>query len=156
MENPIAEFYTAFQDLESEKMVACYHDDILFVDPAFGALKGDRAKDMWRMLCDSQKGKDFKVVAKHIQLSQDRGSATWEAHYTFSGTGRRVHNIVKAEFELLDGKILKHTDSFDLYAWARQAMGMKGLLFGWTPVFSYKLKERTNTLLTRYQDSHRA
>ena len=29
-------------------MISCYHDNIIFSDPAFGELKGDDAKAMWQ------------------------------------------------------------------------------------------------------------
>ncbi|MEO0330845.1 MAG: nuclear transport factor 2 family protein, partial [Bacteroidota bacterium] len=43
----IQRFYTAFQQLDPEKMVAYYDDDILFEDPAFGQLRGEQARNMW-------------------------------------------------------------------------------------------------------------
>ena len=45
-----------------------------------------------------------------------KGSAHWEADYTFSATKRKVHNVVDARFELRDGLIVKHTDVFDFGA----------------------------------------
>ena len=62
-----------------------------------------------------------------------RGSARWEARYTFTATGRHVTNVIQATFEFAGGKIRRHVDRFDLYAWARQALGLKGLLLGWSP-----------------------
>ena len=52
----IEKFYSAFARLDEETMVECYSDQVKFEDPAFGVLKGERAKNMWRMLCKSQKG----------------------------------------------------------------------------------------------------
>jgi len=150
MQSTIETFYKAFNDLDAERMTACYHDDIVFEDPAFGILEGNRAKAMWKMLCESQKGKDFKVVATNIKFIDDIGSAHWEAFYTFSKTGRKVHNIIDAKFEFKDGLILKHTDNFNVYKWASQAMGIKGLLFGGMHFFKLKLNKQTNNLLDKY------
>lgn len=146
----IENFYQAFEALDAEKMVACYHDDIVFHDPAFGTLEGERAKNMWRMLCRSQKGKDFRVTAKDILFDGKKGYAHWEAHYTFSQTGRRVHNIIEAEFEFKDGKIIRHTDRFKLHRWAGQALGPVGKLLGWTGFFRKKLQEQTNGMLNEF------
>ena len=44
-----------------------------------------------------------------------------------------MHNVIAASFSFADGKIARHTDRFDLYAWARQALGLKVLLLGWSP-----------------------
>lgn len=144
----IEQFYTAFQNKDAEAMVALYHDDIEFTDPAFGLLKGERAKGMWRMLC--QNATDLKIEFSGIEASENTGKAHWEAYYTFSKTGRKVHNIIDANFEFKDGKIIKHTDHFNLKRWAGQAMGWKGKLFGGASFFKKKLHEQTNRLLDKF------
>jgi len=151
MKELLETFYSAFKNQDAESMVACYHDDIVFEDPAFGILKGERAKNMWRMLIASQKGKEFKVDYSDIQSGVDMGSAKWEAHYDFSKTGRPVHNKITANFEFKDGKIIKHTDDFNLHKWSKQALGIKGLLLGGTSFFKKKLHQHTNDLLTKFE-----
>jgi hypothetical protein len=151
MDNIIHKFYSSFKKLDAEAMVSCYHKDIVFSDPAFGKLKGDRAGNMWRMLLDSQKNKDFKISYDRISLSGTRGTAHWEASYTFSKTGRTVNNVITADFVLKDGLIIVHTDRFDLHRWARQAFGLKGLVFGGTDFFQKKLQKKTNALLSEYE-----
>lgn len=147
----IKKFYEAFARLDGEAMAACYHSEVVFEDPAFGVLKGAHAGNMWRMLCKSQKGKDFQVTFRDIQASEAGGSAFWEARYTFSKTGRKVHNKIKAQFEIRDGKIMKHTDVFDLKSWAAQAMGFKGALLGGTKFFQRKLQAQTKGMLGKFQ-----
>jgi len=152
MEHLIETFYNAFKQLDAETMVSCYHDEIVFEDPAFGILKGKRAQNMWRMLCESQKGKDFKVNYSNIEANETNGSAHWEAFYTFSKTGHKVHNRIVAKFEFKDGKIVRHTDEFDLYKWSIQAMGFKGFLLGNTKFFKTKLNAKTNQLLSKFEN----
>jgi ketosteroid isomerase-like protein len=152
MNELIEHFYKAFNDLDADVMVDCYHKDIVFEDPAFGVLNGDRAGNMWRMLCETQKEKDFRVTYTNLDSNNDTGSVTWEAFYTFSKTGRKVHNIIRASFEFKDGKIIKHTDNFNLHGWAKQAMGFKGYLIGGTSFFKNKLQNQTNSLLTKYEN----
>lgn len=154
MKELIQTFYTSFQQLDAEAMVACYHDEVQFEDPAFGILIGERAKNMWRMLCQSQKGKDFKIKSSNIEFSESIGKAHWEAFYTFSKTGRKVHNIIDAEFQIQDGKIIKHTDHFNLYNWAKQAMGLTGGLIGWTQFFRRKLNSQTNRMLDKFEEKN--
>ena len=151
MKKTIEKFYTAFEDLDADGMVSCYHDEVTFEDPAFGVLKGDKAKNMWRMLCESQKGKDFKVNSSNITATLGKGAAHWEARYTFSQTGRRVHNIIDAEFEFKDGKIINHVDQFDLYTWSKQALGFTGYLLGWSRFFKKKLHAQTRDLLLDFE-----
>ncbi|WP_400079956.1 nuclear transport factor 2 family protein [Winogradskyella sp. R77965] len=151
MKTTIETFYKAFTNLDADTMISCYHDDIVFEDPAFGILKGDRAKAMWQMLCESQKkGQNFKVVYSDVKAIENKGSAHWEAFYTFSKTGRKVHNKIDAHFEFKDGLIIKHTDYFNLHSWAKQAIGIKGLLFGGMKFFKTKLQTQTNYLLDKF------
>jgi ketosteroid isomerase-like protein len=89
MNELINTFYDCFKKLDADGMIACYHDEIIFKDPAFGTLKGDRAKAMWQMLCASQKGKDFTVEVSQVLADEKAGKAHWEAKYTFSKTGRK-------------------------------------------------------------------
>lgn len=151
MNNIIETFYKAFNDLDAETMVDCYHDDIVFEDPAFGILKGNRAKNMWRMLCHSQKGKDFKITFSNVNSNENSGIAHWEAFYTFSKSNRKVHNKIEARFEFQDGKIIRHTDVFNLNNWAKQALGTFAYWYSFTLFFKKQLNEKSNKALTSFE-----
>lgn len=151
MQNTIERFYSAFQRLDAEAMVKLYHDDVVFEDPAFGVLKGEHAKNMWRMLVSSQKGKKFVVQFSDVNENENFGTASWNALYKFSQTNRWVHNHIEAEFEIENGLIIKHIDRFNLFTWSCQAMGLQGYLIGWTPFFQRKLQEQTNSLLKKFE-----
>jgi len=127
----ITSFYEAFSRRDAEAMVATYADDVRFSDPVFSDLRGERARNMWRMLCE--RGKDLEVTFSDVKVDGDRGSARWEARYTFSVTGNRVHNVIDASFVFADGKISEHVDTFDLWRWSGMALGLKGKLLGWAP-----------------------
>src|SRR5689334_859260 len=130
-EKLITTFYEAFSKRDAEGMVACYADDVRFSDPVFPDLQGEHAKNMWRMLCE--RGKDLTIEFSQVKADGDKGSAHWEARYTFSVTGRTVYNVIDASFVFKDGKIAEHTDKFDLWRWAGMALGAKGKLLGWAP-----------------------
>ena len=149
--NTIEKFYTAFKNLDADAMCECYSEDVEFSDPAFGKLKGERAKNMWKMLVESQKGKDFKIEFDQVEHNGDKASAKWEAKYTFSQTGRKIHNKISAQFELKNDKIVVHKDNFDLHSWATQALGIKGWLLGWTGFFRSKLQNQTGKLLDKFE-----
>ncbi|MEO8405021.1 MAG: nuclear transport factor 2 family protein [Chitinophagaceae bacterium] len=124
-------FYTAFQQLDYKTMNECYSDDIIFSDPVFGMLKDDEVKAMWEMLCKN--AKDFSLTFSDIELlDEEYGTCRWVATYTFSKTGRKVVNRIKAFMKFNDGKIIEHSDGFRLSTWMSQALGWKGLMFGWT------------------------
>ncbi len=151
MKQLIDKFYIAFTQLDAETMASGYHPDIVFHDPAFGVLKGEKVGNMWRMLCASQKDKNMTVTYDNVVVDGQRGSANWEAHYVFSKTGRKVHNKIEAQFEFKDGLIYKHTDSFDLHRWAGQALGFSGKVLGWSGFFQKKLQTQTNHLLDKFE-----
>jgi ketosteroid isomerase-like protein len=139
-ETLIREFYDAFARRDAEAMARCYADDVWFTDPAFGDLRGARAGDMWRML--TGRAKDLRIEASAQRADDTTGSARWEAWYTFSATGRSVHNVIDARFEFRDGKIVRHIDTFDFWRWSRQALGAPGLLLGWSGFLQGKVSSQ--------------
>jgi ketosteroid isomerase-like protein len=147
-EQLIHRFYTAFQKKDAATMIACYHPQVQFSDPVFTDLKGPRAGAMWQML--TERGKDLRLEFRDVRATDAAGSAHWEAWYTFTGTGRKVHNVIDATFEFRDGRIVKHTDRFDLYRWAGQALGLPGKLLGWTPFLQNKIRAMAAKNLDAY------
>ena len=141
-------FYQALHRRDGDAMAACYHADAEFEDEVFD-LKGSEAGDMWRMLCT--RGKDLRVEFRDVKVDSNRGSAHWEAWYTFSGTGRKVHNIIDAEFEFKDGRIYRHRDRFDFWSWSKQALGPIGLLLGATPMLRNKVRDKARKSLDEFR-----
>ena len=127
----LQEFYAAFGRRDASGMLEHYAPDVVFSDPVFTNLRGPEAHAMWRMLCE--RAKDLTIEASGFEADDATGKAHWEARYLFSKTGRSVWNRIDATFEFRDGKIVKHTDRFDLWRWAGMALGVKGLLLGWAP-----------------------
>lgn len=134
----IDRFYTAFAKRDAATMAACYADDARFSDPVFPELHGKHIGNMWRMLCE--RGADLVVEHSAVKTGGDTGSAHWEAHYTFSATGKKVHNKIDATFRFRGDKIVEHIDRFDFYAWTKMALGVTGLLLGWTPIIRNKVR----------------
>lgn len=154
----IREFYTCFQNGDWKGMQACYHEDVVFYDPVFENLEGTKVKAMWEMLLRS--ARDLRITFSDIQADDENegmaegddiyGSCNWVATYTFSQTGRRVVNKVKARFKFQDGKIAEHMDSFDLWKWSRQALGLPGILFGWSTVMQKKIRAMARKNLDKF------
>jgi ketosteroid isomerase-like protein len=149
----LEQFYTSFSRKASEEMIKCYHPDLCFEDPAFGELNYFDTGMMWQMLCDSQRDKDFNVSFKNVKVQGNGGSLIWEAKYDFR-TGRRVHNVIEARFKFKDGLIVDHRDHFNLYKWSKMALGIKGILLGWTSFFKKGLHKQTHHMLNKYKKSN--
>jgi hypothetical protein len=128
-------------------MAACYHADAKFRDPVF-ELDGERIGKMWTMLCS--RGEDLRVEFSNVAADADRGSADWQAWYTFKSSGRPVHNIIHANFRFADGLFIEHIDDFDFWRWSRQALGPAGLLLGWTPFIPAKVRSEAARALERF------
>lgn len=125
----IRRLYAALAARDGAAMGACYADDAHFSDPVFQDLDAAGVRAMWAMLCT--RATDLDVSVDHVEADEHRGRARWVATYTFSKTGRRVRNVIDAEYEFRDGRIVRHNDRFDLWRWAGMALGLKGTLLGW-------------------------
>ncbi len=123
-------FYAAFARRDAAAMAGCYAADARFRDPVFD-LAGPEIGAMWAMLCE--RGKDLTLEWSDVAADDTAGRAHWEPRYTFTATGRPVHNVIDATFAFRDGRIVRHEDRFDLWRWSRMALGPKGVLLGWTP-----------------------
>jgi ketosteroid isomerase-like protein len=150
----IERFYRAFQRLDAEAMAACYAAEVQFSDPVFTDLRGAAAGDMWRMLCS--RAEDFSLSFDQVQADDRQGSARWVATYLFSQTGNRVVNRIEARFVFEGGLIVEHRDQFDLWRWASQALGAKGLLLGWAPPVQGAIRRQAAKGLAQFRRGHAA
>ena len=144
----IERFYAAFNARDGDAMTACYAPDARFSDPVFTDLKGDEPGAMWRML--TGRAEDLEVQLAEHEADDERGSAHWLADYTFTSTGRKVHNDVRAEFRFADGLIAEHRDAFSFHAWSRQALGPVGLALGWTPIVQGRVRREARAGLDQF------
>lgn len=151
-ESLIHHFYTCFKNKDIKGMQACYADDATFSDAVFKSLNANQVRKMWEMLI--KKGKDMRIEYDHVEVEGEMGSAEWIAHYTFSLTGKKVVNKIKASFVFENGKIIQHEDDFSFYKWSKQAMGLTGLLLGWTSFLRNKISETAFENLRLYMAAH--
>ena len=151
-EETINRFYTAFQQLDYATMQSCYHPDCaVFNDPVFGLLDAEETKAMWEMLC--KRAKDFSLSYSHIKLlDEEYTTCDWVASYLFTKTGRRIVNKITAHMRFKDGLIIEHTDAFDIYRWCRQALGLSGILFGWTSFMHKRIQLQAKVGLQRFME----
>ena len=150
----IENLYAAFARLDADAMVACYAEDAAFDDEVFSLRGRPQVGGMWQMLCDSvlANGRDaWRLEWSGVQADGRTGGAHWEAWYRFSTTSRAVHNRIDAQFRFTpEGLIATHRDDFDFWRWSRQALGLPGLLLGWTPQLRQKVRRQGAANLKRY------
>ena len=153
----IQSFYESFKNLDPEEMKKCYHPKVQFSDPVFPHLTGEQVSAMWAMLISNlKKGSNpWQLDFNQINATDLKGSCHWEAHYTLSVTGRKVHNIIDAQFHFQDGLIIQHSDTFNFYRWARLGFGIIGTLMGWHPLFKRKVQARVRHQLEQFLERHK-
>ena len=144
----ITRLYDALNRHDGPAAAACYTDDAVFEDPAFGRLTDGAVRDMWQMLCE--RSHDLAVTLIDHAAEGSTGSAHWSAAYTFE-TGRSVINDIHATFEFRDGLIAVQVDSFDLRRWGAQALGRRGSVMGRTPLLSYAVRKKARGSLDAYR-----
>jgi hypothetical protein len=147
-EQLIHKFYEAFAQKDFNAMAECYHLEAIFKDEAFDLKGSKQIGAMWQMLIE--RGTDMRMEFYNIQANDSTGKAHWEAWYTFSTTGNKVHNIINAHFTFKDGKIWNHRDSFNFYRWSSQSLGITGKLLGWTGYLHQKVRATAMAGLENY------
>jgi ketosteroid isomerase-like protein len=147
----IRRFYEAFDRHDGEAMASCYAPDARFRDPAFGELRGDQVGSMWRML--TSRAEDLDVELVEHDADERTGTAHWLADYTFTQTGRRVHNDIRATFAFDGGLIADHVDEFNLGRWARQALGPMGWAISVVPPLGGSVRRKARAGLEEYMSA---
>ena len=149
-EQLIEQFYAAFKAGDAITMTNCYAPDATFEDPVFGRLEGAQVGAMWQMLVERSKGA-LDLSYGSVRGTEEGGSAAWEAKYTFSQTGRKVHNKIQSTFVIREGKIIEQVDRFDFWKWSSMALGWPGRLLGFTPFLRKKVSTTALQSLSRFQ-----
>ena len=144
----IRRFYAAFDRQDGDAMAACYAPDATFRDPAFGELHGDEVGSMWKML--TSRAEDLEVELHEHDADDHTGTAHWIARYTFTQTGRKVVNDIRATFAFDGGLIGDHVDEFDLGRWSRQALGPMGWAITVIPPLGGGVRRKARRNLDEY------
>jgi len=147
-EELITNFYESFKRKDFRGMQNCYADNATFSDEVFKKLNASEVKAMWEMLI--LRGNDLELEYKNVNADDKTGSAEWVATYTFSKTKRKVINRISAHFVFDNGKIVSHIDKFNFYKWSSQALGLTGLLLGWTGFLKKKVQLQAQSQLERF------
>ncbi len=108
-------------------MAGCYHPAATFRDIAFDLRGRKQIHAMWHMIC----GGDIRATFDLVHADDHSGQVNLVDDYTFSSTGRRVHNVIDSQFRFRDGLIVEHCDFCDARVWSAMALGgASGLLAG--------------------------
>lgn len=150
----LTRFYNAFAHLDPATMAQCYAPEARFRDEVFTLDGRDQVMAMWFMLCESLDGSgrgDWKLNYRVESVDAQTARLHWSARYHFGQALRPVHHRIDASFRFDDaGRITHHHDSFHFWRWSRQALGLPGLLLGWSPLLRRQVSARAHARLDRY------
>lgn len=152
----LVRFYSAFNKKDFVTMQNAYHPEAIFSDPVFPKLCANEVKAMWQMLVTS--AQDLQVTCHNINADDNKATCQWHALYTFTATGRKVHNVIHASYTFKDGKIVQHHDQFSFWRWSRMALGATGWVLGWSPMVKNKVRKTAGGRLRKFiekKDSNR-
>lgn len=142
-------FYSAFAKRDGDTMAACYAPTCEFSDPVFVGLLDDEVRDMWRML--TERAQDFSLEYKILNADEQTACVLWVARYRVSTTGNQVINHVNTLMKFEKGLIKRQKDTFDLYKWASQALGLLGKLLGWSSMVQNGIRESAREGLSQWR-----
>jgi hypothetical protein len=149
----IYHLYNCLQDRNIDGMLSCYHPNVVFHDPVFGELKRERLFYMWRMLL-SRMGSNAKIEIQNVYALNKKATCSWSADYEYGRSKKKIHNEINSNFKFEGNRIISQSDSFDLYKWSKQANGLVGFLFGWTPTMQNMIVKQSNQFLDYYISKH--
>ena len=135
----INRFYEAFARQRRRGDGRLLHARRPLPDPVFTRPHGDEVGAMWRMLCgrgNGPRGRPLGRQGRRRRPARPTGRPTTRSRHR----PRRSTTSIDASFRFENGLIADHRDSFDLYAWARQALGPVGVLLGWAPPIQSKIR----------------
>ena len=123
-------------------------ENIIFEDPAFGILKGEKVKMMWQFL--TEQAKDFSLQFEILNISSNKVLSTSTVSYTFSATKQTITNVITTTFTVENDKIVHQVDDFDLKKWSKQAFGNTLGGIGGGFLFKIAFQKKSNAILNDY------
>lgn len=152
-EQIVQRFFHCFAEGDYHRMQECLHPDVEFSDIGFN-LHGKEVGAMWQMIC----AKGTQIMFRNVRAGNSEGTAHWECHYDFQkdegAKVHSVHNVIDARFRFADGRIREHHDTCDFERWARQALGLVGMVLGETEFLHKQVRESARAKLDKFIAAH--
>lgn len=153
----IVDFYAAFKRLDPAAMQAAYAPGARFSNPLFQLQGPEEIGALWALVCDAigrRRLDQWRLDVSEIEATAQRGRARCQPHWRIRASGRVVQGVSDAEFSFdQHGRILSHTERFSFWHWSCQALGLRGALLGWTPLWRDRVGAWTRQSLRHYLPS---
>jgi hypothetical protein len=135
-EEIVQAFFFAYQRHDDKGMQAMLSQAVHFVDFAFD-ISGQDVFAMWRLFCLATESRAPVEVQWYriISASSRAVTADYRVAYVYGKNKRPVDYVIRANFTIVEGKIVEHRDHGSIFTWAWQAIGPLPALISWTLVF---------------------
>ncbi|KAG8751620.1 hypothetical protein FRC14_007723 [Serendipita sp. 396] len=170
-EQLVEKYLAAYKAYDLAAMDACTDPEFTFSDPAFPSLNckyeprsswpighpnfvsvAKQAKGMFSMFVNNREKNKMELEYKDIKkgINDLTYTATYTVRYIF--TGRPVTNVIQSTFTIspTSNLLLSQVDAFPFYTWAKQALGLPGLLLGWTGYLQSQVQHNAGQSLEKY------
>ncbi|KAG8793616.1 hypothetical protein FRC16_010881 [Serendipita sp. 398] len=151
-EQLVEKYLAAYKAYDLAAMDACTDPEFTFSDPAFPSLNSKQAKGMFSMFVNNREKNKMELEYKDIKkgINDLTYTATYTVRYIF--TGRPVTNVIQSTFTIspTSNLLLSQVDAFPFYTWAKQALGLPGLLLGWTGYLQSQVQHNAGQSLEKY------
>lgn len=145
-------YLQALQQQDLPTMQMCYHKSITYEDDLFRELKKGDVPAMWEMRF--AENPVWEVEFKDIQASNDWGRVHWTLTYGHTKNGKPKRRHIVARFTFYEGKILYHSDAFNLYNWVKENQGAWWRFLIWFSPLQYFLRAGAHRKLQRFKETH--
>lgn len=145
-------YLRALRERDLQTMQMCYHGSITYEDDLFRELRKEEVGAMWEMRFGENPV--WEVEYREVEASNVWGRAYWTLTYGHSKSGKPRRRHIVARFTFYEGKILYHSDAFNLYNWVKETQGAWWRFLVWFSPFRYFLRAGAHRRLKRFQETH--
>lgn len=156
----VSMFFTAYQRHDYLGMHACLDPWVEFGDLAFESITGAQVRAMWRWYCEPTETRKDPVQVPGFEVLKADGDHVYAEYWVrYSlGAGKLVNYVIRSEFTLRDGKIVRQIDepAISNLEFARMATGFPACLLALTPAFRPAIRRKMRTRLETFTNRSRA
>jgi ketosteroid isomerase-like protein len=135
----VSAFLGAYQRHDYHAMHACLDPDVEFCDLAFKKIAGDQVRAMWQWYCVRTPTRAEPIGVPGFETTSSNGETVNAEYWVryMPAPGRHVNYVIRSEFTVRDGKIVRQVDEpvISNLEFARMAMGLPLCLLALTPFF---------------------
>jgi ketosteroid isomerase-like protein len=149
----VEQLFLALREGETDALLSRYAEHVRIEHPLLGVLDRDEFAAALRSFARRSPGHSLTYAIEDAE--GDRVEASWRLNHLFHETGRLVAISGASVFVLAAGRIVRQTDRFDRRDWARQALGLTGLVLSFLPGWRAFLRRELRRSLEIDTDEHR-